>query len=171
MRPFYNPSSGWWITDASKAGYHLLRKPANDTIAQGELSSHAFVFVVGAAVVVALLLFCCCCFCCCRPGYNLQRTFCTVVSHESFSCVGGLSPSLPVLLLHTTPGSASPPDSLSSTSCSLLGRVFLLVPARERLSDRLFIAVPYLQAPHHRRHAIVCVERVFVVSSTFPSAT
>ncbi|CAM9664883.1 unnamed protein product [Hapterophycus canaliculatus] len=33
VRPFYNPSSGWWITDASKAGYHLLRKPANDTIA------------------------------------------------------------------------------------------------------------------------------------------
>lgn len=37
VRSFYNPSSGWWITDASKAGYHLLRKPANDTIAQGEL--------------------------------------------------------------------------------------------------------------------------------------
>ncbi|CAM9217967.1 unnamed protein product [Ectocarpus fasciculatus] len=34
VRPFYNPSSGWWITDASKAGYHLLRKPANHTIAQ-----------------------------------------------------------------------------------------------------------------------------------------
>lgn len=37
VRPFYNPSSGWWITDASKAGYHMLRKPANHTIAQGEL--------------------------------------------------------------------------------------------------------------------------------------
>ncbi|CAN0229874.1 unnamed protein product, partial [Ectocarpus sp. 12 AP-2014] len=34
VRSFYNPSSGWWITDASKAGYHMLRKPANHTIAQ-----------------------------------------------------------------------------------------------------------------------------------------
>ncbi|CAM9618317.1 unnamed protein product, partial [Choristocarpus tenellus] len=36
IRAFYNPSSGWWITDASKAGYNLVRRPAKDNVAQGK---------------------------------------------------------------------------------------------------------------------------------------
>lgn len=65
VRSFYNPSSGWWITDASKAGYHLLRKPANDTIAQGELGSvlpsfllllPLFLLVLVLVLVLVLLL-------------------------------------------------------------------------------------------------------------------
>ncbi|CAM9683788.1 unnamed protein product, partial [Choristocarpus tenellus] len=34
VRAFYNPSSEWWITDSSKAGCNLVRRSANDNVAQ-----------------------------------------------------------------------------------------------------------------------------------------
>ena len=35
VRAFYNPSSGYWIKDATKAGYELIRRPADtDTVVQ-----------------------------------------------------------------------------------------------------------------------------------------
>jgi hypothetical protein len=37
VRPFYNPSSGWWLTDATKAGYHFVVK---DLRAAESLANH-----------------------------------------------------------------------------------------------------------------------------------
>ncbi|CAM9283951.1 unnamed protein product, partial [Phaeothamnion confervicola] len=39
VRPFYNPTSGWWLADASRAGYHLMRRPADDEVVRG-LAGH-----------------------------------------------------------------------------------------------------------------------------------
>lgn len=39
VRPFYNPSSGWWVTDISKAGFHLVGKSKQIYLAK-ELATH-----------------------------------------------------------------------------------------------------------------------------------
>ena len=39
VRPFYNPSSGWWVKDALGAGYELVRRP-NDLITARKLAEH-----------------------------------------------------------------------------------------------------------------------------------
>lgn len=39
IRPFYNPSSGWWVTDATKAGFNLVVKP-NDLEIAKQLAEH-----------------------------------------------------------------------------------------------------------------------------------
>ncbi len=35
MRPFYNPSSGSWVADATRVGYTLVVRPDDDKVAQG----------------------------------------------------------------------------------------------------------------------------------------
>ena len=39
VRAFYNPSSGWWVKDAAKAGYELVRRP-NDLGLAKKLAEH-----------------------------------------------------------------------------------------------------------------------------------
>lgn len=39
VRPFYNPSSGWWMKDISKAGFDLVLRP-NDLILAKDLADH-----------------------------------------------------------------------------------------------------------------------------------
>ncbi len=35
VRPFYNPSSGSWVADATRVGYYLVVRPDDDKVAQG----------------------------------------------------------------------------------------------------------------------------------------
>lgn len=39
VRPFYNPSSGWWMTDISRAGFDLVLRP-NDLMIARDLAEH-----------------------------------------------------------------------------------------------------------------------------------
>lgn len=39
VRPFYNPSSGWWVKDATSAGFNLVLKP-NDLSLARDLAEH-----------------------------------------------------------------------------------------------------------------------------------
>lgn len=39
VRPFYNPSSGWWVRDATRAGYNLALRPCDLELSR-ELAEH-----------------------------------------------------------------------------------------------------------------------------------
>jgi hypothetical protein len=39
VRPFYNPTTGWWVADATRAGYSLVVRPDDDAVALG-LTEH-----------------------------------------------------------------------------------------------------------------------------------
>jgi hypothetical protein len=81
IRPFYNPSSGFWMRDALGAGYELVRRP-NDLLTARMLAEHLrnALKEVGPTGRVRILFYC-------------SSLFCDVLSYSSIApCLHSLTP-------------------------------------------------------------------------------